>query len=416
MKFTSLVALLCAAMLPLSLQSQENAKAMAEAKTPPAAAKAQEKEQEHKHEEGEKHEEEEKADPNRATNTVVLDEAGVKNLGIETAEAEEGDFEETIFALGRIEVLPGQKAIVSSRIPGRAFSVLALPDQEVDQDEELMWVESRQPGDPPPTVMLGAPIAGTIARVNIAQGQPIETNDSLIEIVNLNTVEAAAQVPEHLAGKLAKGQKARIKIAGFPDKVFEAELAHLGAYADEESGTLEAAFHVPNPDKLLRPGMRAEFALVVSARENVMSIPKEAVQGDASGRFVFIKDYELENAFVKTPVELGTSNDQSIEVISGLFAGDEVVTKGAYTLTYAGKGSVSLKEALDAAHGHPHNEDGTEMTAAQIAAAKKGAGGGDHDHDHSQWTMVAIFFAATTGLLLALLVVSMFLKRPSASA
>ncbi|HSI63072.1 MAG TPA: efflux RND transporter periplasmic adaptor subunit [Candidatus Saccharimonadia bacterium] len=433
-----LLAIACAVAVPLSLQSQEKDKAKADEKKPAAApvpdAKEKEKEPEHeqgkkeekekddhKHAEGEEHdhearEEKEKADPNRATNTVVLDEAGVKNLGLETAEAEEGDFEETIFALGRIEVLPGKKAIVSSRIPGRAFSVLALPDQEVDQDEELMWVESRQPGDPPPTVMLGAPIAGTIARVNIAQGQPIEPNDSLIEIVNLDTVEAAAQVPEHLAGKLKKGQKARIKIAGFPDKVFEAELAHLGAYADGDSGTVEAAFHVPNPDKLLRPGMRAEFALVVSARENVMSIPKAAVQGDASGRFVFIKDYELKNAFVKTSVELGTSNDQSIEVISGLFAGDEVVTKGAYTLTYAGKGNVSLKDALDAAHGHPHNEDGTEMTAAQIAAAKKGAGGHDHDHEGGGWSMLTTFFAATTGLLLALLVVSLFLKRPATTA
>jgi cobalt-zinc-cadmium efflux system membrane fusion protein len=425
--WSSLALLACAGalLLPLPLLSQE--KNEAEGKEPAAAKEkehAHEKEDkgEHKHAEGEKHDHdheeggEEEADPNRATNTVGLTEAEVKNLGIETAEAEEGDFEETIFTLGRIEVLPGQKAIVSSRIPGRAFSVLALPDQEVDQDEELMWVESRQPGDPPPTVRLGAPIAGTIAKVNISQGQPIEPNDSLIEIVNLETVEAAAQVPEHLAGKLKKGQKARIKISGYPDKVFEAELAHLGAYADEESATIEAAFHVPNPDKVLRPGMRAEFAIVVSSRENVLSIPKEAVQGDATGRFVFIKDYELENAFVKTPLELGISNDQSIEVVSGLFAGDEVVTKGAYTLTYAGKGSVSLKEALDAAHGHPHNEDGSEMTAAQIAAQQKGAGGHDHDHDHSQWTMVAIFFAATTGLLLALLVVSMFLKRPSASA
>jgi cobalt-zinc-cadmium efflux system membrane fusion protein len=434
--FASLLVLMCTLLAPLALRGHEGPPGVphSHGDRQPAKEAAPAKEQEHaqekegkgehKHAEGDKdehdheegEEEEGKAAPNRATNTIVLDEQGMKNLGLETAEAEESSFEETIFALGRIEVLPGKKAIVSSRIPGRAFSVLALPDQEVDQDEELMWVESRQPGDPPPTIRLGSPIAGTIAKVNIVQGQPIEPNDSLIEIVNLDTVEAAAQVPEHLAGKLKKGLKARIKVTGYPDKVFEAELAHLGAYADEESATIEAAFHVANPDKFLRPGMLAEFAIVVSARENVMSIPKEAVQGDASGRFVFIRDYELKNAFVKTPVELGVSNDQSIEVISGLFAGDEVVTRGAYTLTYAGKGSTSLKEALDAAHGHPHNEDGTEMTAAQIAAQQKGAGGGHHDHEHSQWTMVAIFFAATTGLLLALLVVSMFLKRPSASA
>jgi cobalt-zinc-cadmium efflux system membrane fusion protein len=56
----------------------------------------------------------------------------VANLQLEFAEAEETTFEETIFSLGHIEVLPGKKAIVSSRIPGRAFSVLVIPHQEVD--------------------------------------------------------------------------------------------------------------------------------------------------------------------------------------------------------------------------------------------------------------------------------------------
>ncbi len=354
------------------------------------------------------------ADPGRKDNTVILNESSVKNLGIETVEAEETVFEETVFALGRIEVLPGKKAIVSSRIPGRAFSVLALPDQDVDEGEELMWVESRQPGDPPPTIMLSAPMAGTIAKVDVSVGKPIEPNDALIEIVDLTTVEASAQVPEHLASKLKKGQKAHIRVPGFPDQVFEAELAHLGAYADGESGTIEAAFHVPNPDKTLRPGMRAEFSIVVSSRDGVMSIPRAALQGDAADRFVYIKDYELKHAFVKTPVVLGAENAQYVEVIKGLLAGDEVVTRGAYSLAFAGKGSVSLKEALDAAHGHPHNEDGTEMTKEQIAAQ-----GGDHDHEHgssSKWNMLTTFFAASTGILLLMLILSMASRRNSASA
>ena len=64
-------------------------------------------------------------DPNRVANTVVLDENGVKNLRIETVEAEETDFEETIFALGRIESHPGKRAVVSSRIPGACIEVKA---------------------------------------------------------------------------------------------------------------------------------------------------------------------------------------------------------------------------------------------------------------------------------------------------
>ncbi|HSJ05026.1 MAG TPA: efflux RND transporter periplasmic adaptor subunit [Verrucomicrobium sp.] len=351
---------------------------------------------------------------NRKDSTIVLDPVRVKNLGLELVESEETEFEETVFALGGIEVLPGKKAVVSSRIPGRAFSVLALPDQEVDEGEELMWVESRQPGDPPPTVKLEAPIAGTIAKVDITQGQPISPDQSLIEIVDFSQVEAAARVPEHLAGKLAKDQTARIRIPAFPDKVFEAKLAHLGAYADETAGTIEAAFHVPNPDKFLRPGMRAEFTIVVSKRENVLSIPRSALQGDASGRFVFIADYELKDAFVKVPVQIGAQNDERVEILGGLLPGDQVVTKGAYALSFAGAGSVSLREALDAAHGHPHNDDGTEMTKEQIAA---GHGGGDHDHEHGEgggtWNRMTIFFAGTSALLLCMLALSFIFRKRS---
>lgn len=348
-------------------------------------------------------------DAKRNDNLVILDATGEKNLGIETVEAEETTFEETIFALGRIEVLPGKRAVVSSRIPGRAYSVLALPDQQVDENEELMWVESRQPGDPPPKVMLEAPISGIITKVNTAVGQPVSPDDSLIEIVDMSVVEASAQVPEHLASKLKKGIKAHIRVPGFPGKVFEAELAHLGAYANGESGTLEAAFHVPNKELLLRPEMRAEFSIVVGSRENVMSIPRAAVQGDVASRFVYIKDYDLKHAFVKTPVQLGEENHEFVEVKSGLLPGDEVVTKGAYSLAFAGKGSVSLKEALDAAHGHPHNEDGTEMSKEDLAKA----GGHDHGLEHGAegWTQLTTFFAASTGLLFVLLLVSMFVRR-----
>jgi hypothetical protein len=203
-------------------------------------------------------------------------------------------------------------------------------------------------------------------------------------------------------------------VAGYPDKVFEAELAHMGAYANAESGTVEAAFHVPNPEKLLRPEMRAEFHIVVSSREGVMSIPRAAVQGDVASRFVYIKDYELKHAFMKTPVVLGATNQEFVEVIRGLIAGDEVVTRGAYSLAFSGRGSVSLKEAMDAAHGHPHNEDGSEMTEEQRRAARQ-PGGSQHGPNRTGWSLTTTFFAGSTGLLLLLLILSVATKRQPAT-
>ncbi|MBK8090561.1 MAG: hypothetical protein IPK32_00820 [Verrucomicrobiaceae bacterium] len=125
-----------------------------------------------------------------------------------------------------------------------------------------------------------------------------------------------------------------------------------------------------------------------------------------------MKAYDLKNAFMKVPVVLGSQNDRFIEVTKGLLPGDEVVTRGAYSLAFAGKGSVSLKEALDAAHGHAHNEDGTEMTTEQQAEHAH-----EHDdHEHAEgWSEMTTFFAATSGLLFVLLLLAM-LKRKEVAA
>lgn len=346
---------------------------------------------------------------------IILDEAGVKNLRLETSEALEADFEQTILALGRIEVFPGRRHVVSSRIPGRALKVNVKPDQVVKPGEELVVLESRQPGDPPPQVVLTAPIAGVVAELQVAPGKPVSPEDSLFSIVDLGIVHAIAKVPEHFAGRIAVGQKAHIRVPGYPDKTFAATLDHLGALADSGTGTLEAAFHVENPEAILRPGMRAEFTIVTSSRSGVMSVPRSAVQGEGASRFVYIADYELKNAFEKVPVEIGEQNDTMVEIVNGLFPGDTVVTRGAYALGFAGKGSVSLKEALDAAHGHPHGEDGSELTEEE--AANK-AGGGDHGHGHgggNGFNTLTLFFAGLSGLFLVLLVLSIaFRKRQTA--
>ncbi len=344
--------------------------------------------------------------------TIILEEIAVKNLRLETVEVLETEFEETVFALGRIEVLPGKSAIVSTRVPGRVLSVSVERDHLVEKGAEVVRIESRQPGEPPPSVQIVAPISGLVAKLDAVPGQPVSPDSQLMHIVDLTEVHAIARVPEHLAGALTKGKKAHIRVSSYPDKTFEAELEHIGSLADAETATVGAFFHVANPETLLRPGMRAEFSIVTSTRGGVMTVPREAVQGDASGRFVYIADYELKNAFVKTPVQLGAQNDRYIEITSGLLPGDKVVTRGAYALGFAGKGSVSLKEAMDAAHGHPHNEDGSEMTPEQRAAS--GAG---HTHGSTRaFTPLTAFFAGTSALLLVLLALTLKRKRLAATS
>ncbi|WP_438479921.1 efflux RND transporter periplasmic adaptor subunit [Oleiharenicola lentus] len=352
------------------------------------------------------------AETTRRASLVVLDATAVKNLGLLTEVVSPGDFQETIFALGRIDVVPGRRAVVSSRIAGRAAEVRAMHDHDIEKGEIAVVVESRQFGEPPPRIELAAPISGMVSAVNVVPGQPIEPNDVLIEILDLDYVYALARVPEHLAAKLRKGQPARITAPAVAGPAFEATLEHLGVLADHESGTVEAAFRVKNRDLALRPGMRAEFVLVTEKHSAVTSVPRTAVQGEGASRFVYVKDFDLPNAFLKTPVVIGRSNDRSTEIVSGLFPADEVVTRGAYSLAFAGSGNLSLKEALDSAHGHAHNADGSEIKSG--AVKNNAADSDDHGHAHGEdaaHSHERLWMIVSGVLLIALIIVSVRLKK-----
>jgi multidrug efflux pump subunit AcrA (membrane-fusion protein) len=348
--------------------------------------------------------------PARSETSVVLDATGVKNLGVETVAAEEAAFERTVFVLGEIEHTCESHAVLSSRVAGRIVEVLQHKGDFVKKGELLVRVESRQPGDPPPVIELKAPADGLIVESEAHLGAPVEPDQELMEILDLSTVWVNAKVPQHHAALLAEGLAATVRVPALGDGEREAKYLRLGVGADAAKGSVDALFELPNPGNQLRPGMRAELSLVASKRDGVLSVPREALQGDRSGRFVFIKDYELENTFVRTPVTVGEISGDRVEIVGGLFPGDEVVTRGAYALSFAGKGNTSLKEALDAAHGHPHNEDGTEMTKEQIAASGE-AGGHDRGHAHAEGSPLVLFLSIACGVLFVLLLASPFVFR-----
>ena len=342
----------------------------------------------------------------QASNMIILDEVGVRNLRIETAEVLEQDFESTVFAIGRIEEIPARRAVVSSRIAGRVIELDAFIGDVVEKGQVIARVESRQLGDPPPTVTLRAPQDGLVVNSHVRLGQPVEPAQELMDIADYSKLWAIAKIPEVEAARIEVGSRAYIQIPALGDTRIEATLTRFGVEADRTAGTVDGIFVLDNANGRLRPGMRAEFSIVLSSREDVLAIPRTALQGDPANRVVFIKDFELPNAYVRSPVVLGEQNGQYVEVLSGLFPGDEVVTQGSYSLSFVGGSSgMSLKEALDAAHGHEHNEDGSEMTPEQRDEAE--AHGHEHGDEHKAKEetgfALTVYAVAVTALLLVAL-------------
>jgi multidrug efflux pump subunit AcrA (membrane-fusion protein) len=345
---------------------------------------------------------EEAIDPERAANTIILTDSGVKNLRLETIEAEERTFHKTVFAIGRVEDVPGRGYAISSRIPGRAVKVNARIGDQVQQGETLVEVESRQPGNPPPVIPLKALRDGIVIEANVIEGKPVNPDDALLTIADRSLMWVSAEIPEQRAAGIKEGTKAEVTFPALEGDPITATIQRFGVKADASAGAVHGIFELKNPSGRLSPGMRAELNIIISSRQDVMAVPEEAIQGNPSARIVYVKDFELENAYVKAPVVLGASSGGWVEVLEGLFPGDEVVTRGSYALSFArAGGGPSLKEALDAAHGHKHNEDGSEMTPEQQAAEEKAHGDnhGDEGGGAPKWM---IYYAA--GITLAFLI------------
>lgn len=305
----------------------------------------------------------------RAEDIVILDANAASHLGLQTVTVSAETFEETFLALGRIEPMPGGHAYVSSRIAGRLTAIDAHEGEWTQKDQRLVVVESLQPGDPPPSVSLHSPIDGMVTRSLKHLGEPVTTDLPILEIVNVRKMHAVAKIPEDKISQINAQTPVSIRVIAYPNQSFSGRWIRFGTEVDPESSTLEAYFEIEDPELRLRPAMRAEFILTLSRREGVIAVEKAAIQGDHYQPHVFVKDFEIPHAFIKAPVVTGASSATHVEIKGGLFPGDEVVTQGAYPLSFAGKGGISLKEALDAAHGHEHNEDGSEMTADQKAMA-----------------------------------------------
>lgn len=345
----------------------------------------------------------------RAQNTVLLDETGIRNLRIQTEEAEARDFETTVFAIGRIEEIPSNRSVLSSRIAGRITALNAFVGDTVKAGEALATVESRQLGNPPPSVSLQAPQDGLVVASHVRLGQPVEPSAELLDISDRSKLWAVAKIPEREAAQTDIGTRAHIHIPALGDELIEAKLTRFGVEADRQAGAIKGIFELDNRAGKLRPGMRAEFSIVLETRPSVLSIPRAAIQGDPTKRVVFVKDSELPNAFVRVPVVLGDENDRYVEVINGIFPGDKIVTQGSYALSFVGSGfGMSLKEALDVAHGHEHGEEGFEITDGYEAHD-------DHDHEvehsgNASLNRLLMIYAGIVTLILIILA-QLLMKR-----
>lgn len=172
-----------------------------------------------------------------------------------------------------------------------------------------------------------APISGEVAAVNVQQGGMAASGGAVVRLVTVDDVKLVADVTESNINRVKEGDTVNVKIEAASEYDFIGKITGVAPAADAQTNLYPVEITISNASGLLKPGMFAEAQLVINRVDNVLMVPAEAVNTE---NCVFV--LQADNTVKKVPVEVGISNENYVEIISGLELGQSVVTTGQHLL------------------------------------------------------------------------------------
>jgi membrane fusion protein (multidrug efflux system) len=171
-----------------------------------------------------------------------------------------------------------------------------------------------------------APFSGLISERFVSRGEYVTPGQQLFELVSLDPILVEFSVTEVDSGRVAAGQLVELRMAPFPDETFGAYVTFVAPKIDVATRTLRVKAELENPEGRLRPGLFARVDLGVATRHDVPVVLEEAILQRSDGAVVFRAGPD--NHVERVVIETGIHDNGYVEVVSGLRAGDRVVSRG----------------------------------------------------------------------------------------
>ena len=177
-----------------------------------------------------------------------------------------------------------------------------------------------------------SPIEGIMTLRNIEVGNMVTNNQVVASVAKFDPLLARIQVTEKDFGKITVGQTARITVEAAPEREFTGTVKMISPVVDPESGTVKVTVEIPRTDaSLLRPGMFASVYIITETRRNTLVIPKKALVLEGEGNQVFTFETDPESGrgqAQRKRIEIGFTDSDRLEILSGLSQGEQVITVG----------------------------------------------------------------------------------------
>jgi membrane fusion protein, multidrug efflux system len=297
----------------------------------------------------------------KAGDILVHLDAEERRADIEQAQAEiqraAAQRDETSARLERAIALRRTGAGTEAQVTDLAAQVKTLESAIASAEARRRAAEARLED-----LIIRAPFSGRLGTRSVSLGAYISPGTRITTLDDLSRVRLDFAVPENLLGQLQPGQAVRATSAAYGQRVFEGRVSVIDPRVDPVTRTVRLTADFPNPDEALKPGMFLSVALTVSARNDAVVIPEEAVVGEGLRHLVFtVKDNVVERRVVR----IGQRQEGRVEIVEGLQPGETIVVRGVQRVR---PGLIVTPKPL------PESAPGPSAAAAPAPSGPSGAG------------------------------------------
>ncbi|MCU0877451.1 MAG: efflux RND transporter periplasmic adaptor subunit [Pirellulaceae bacterium] len=199
-------------------------------------------------------------------------------------------------------------------------------------EAEIANVDPAKQGETISHYPVTSPFDGTIITKDVVLLERVGPERQILSIADLSTVWVAADIYEEHLPLLSQldEQKVLLRSSAWPGRTFEAQIFYTGDLVDESTRTVSMRAIADNREGHLKPGMfvNVEFPGLTTA--DVLQVPKSALLDHEGKTFVFV--VADEGRFERRDVQVGQQNREMSEILSGLQAGESVVSQGGFAL------------------------------------------------------------------------------------
>jgi membrane fusion protein, multidrug efflux system len=183
-----------------------------------------------------------------------------------------------------------------------------------------------------------APFSGVLGIRQVNLGQYLEGGAPIVPLQALDPVHVNFSVPQQQVGEMRAGGEVQVTAESFAGESVSGRITAIDSVVDEATRNVQVQATLENPGGRLKPGMFVQAHVRTGDTAAVVSLPASAISYAPYGDSVFVvsemkgRDGTAYKGVRQQFVKLGPARGDQVAVVSGLDAGDEVVTSGAFKL------------------------------------------------------------------------------------